>query len=247
VSRPRAFVETAALQGDRVTLTGDGYHHVRRVLRLGPGDELELFDGAGLVAQGIIDGAPDRSLTLRIEQRHLQPPATGPTVTLVCAELKGDKMDLVLQKSTELGADHIVPVTTQRSVPRPASNARKRRHARRLKVVREACRQCGRAYLPQVHLSIPLVQELAAHTDADAYVLWESTGAGGLAEALATTPVQRGLVLLVGPEGGFTAEEVAAARDHGFAEVSLGRHILRADTAALAAVTLASAHLGRLG
>ncbi len=247
MSRPRAFVETAALQGDRVTLTGDGYHHVRRVLRLGPGDELELFDGAGLVAQAIIDGAPDRALTLRIEQCRHQPPPPGPTVTLVCAELKGDKMDLVLQKSTELGVDRVVPVTTARSVPRPAAEARKRRQVRRHKVVREACRQCGRAYLPEVHPSVPLVEGLGGHTGEDAFVLWESTGAGGLAGALAESAVEAGIVLLVGPEGGFTSEEVASARDHGFAEVSLGRHILRADTAALAAVTLAGAHLGRLG
>jgi 16S rRNA (uracil1498-N3)-methyltransferase len=247
VSRPRAFVETAALQGDRVTLTGDGYHHVRRVLRLGPGDPLELFDGAGLVAQAIIDGAPDRSLILRIEQRHLQPPPAGPIVTLVCAELKGDKMDLVLQKTTELGVDRIVPVTTARSVPRPAAEARKRRHARRHKVVREACRQCGRAYLPEVHPSLSLAEALDAHAHDEAFVLWESTGAGGLAAALAGSTAPSGIALLVGPEGGFTAEEVASARDHGFEEVSLGRHILRADTAALAAVTLAGAHLGRLG
>ncbi len=247
MSRPRAFVETAALQGDRVTLTGDGYHHARRVLRLGPGDELELFDGAGLVARAIIDGAPHRALNLRIAERHLQPPPAGPTVTLVCAELKGDKMDLVLQKATELGVDCMVPVTTVRSVPRPAADARKRRHARRRKVIREACRQCGRAYLPEVSPSRPLAEDLATHAGDEAFVLWESTEAGGLAAALAGSTAQSGIVLLVGPEGGFTVEEVDTAREHGFGEVTLGPNILRADTAALAAVTLASAHLGRLG
>lgn len=250
MSRPRAFVQTAALKGDRVTLTGDGYHHVRRVLRLGSGDELELFDGAGLVVRATIDEAPERELVLRIEQRWREAPLPGPTVTLVCAELKGDKMDFVVQKATELGVDHFVPVTTERSVIRPAAKARQRRHSRRLKVALEACRQCGRAYLPEVHPPRPLAEVLAmlaAHTGVDAFVLWESTEARGLAAALAEASGPTDRCLLVGPEGGFTAEEVASARDNGFQEVSLGPLVLRAETAAVVAVTLAGAHLGRLG
>jgi len=250
MSRPRAFVETAALEGDRVTLTGDGYHHVRRVLRLGSGDELELFDGAGLVVRAIVDEAPERELVLRVERRWREAPLPGPTVTLVCAELKGDKMDFVVQKATELGVDHFVPVTTERSVVRPAAKARQRRHSRRLKVAREACRQSGRAYLPEVQPSLSLddaLARLAANDDVDAFVLWESSEAEGLAAAMAEASAPADRCLLVGPEGGFTAEEVESARDHGFREVSLGPLVLRAETAAVVAVTLASAHLGRLG
>ncbi len=247
MSRPRAFVDTAALEGDHVTLSGDGYHHVHRVLRLGPGDELELFDGAGLVAQALIDEAADRALVLRVQSRRLQPPVEGPTVTLLCAELKGDKMDFVLQKATELGVDRVVPVTTARSVVRPAAKARSRRHARHLKVARQACRQCGRAYLPEVSASQPLGDALPTYGGGDAFILWESSEAEGLRGALekATGPEDR--CVLVGPEGGFSAEEVALARTHGFREVTLGRLILRAETAVLAAVTLVSGQLGRLG
>jgi len=235
------------LEGDRVELTGDAFHHVRRVLRLGPGDELELFDGAGCVAQAIVTEAPGRELVLRIEQRIVVPPLPGPAVTLLCAELKGDKMDFVVQKATELGVDRLVPVMTQRSVVRPAAKALERRHQRQLKVAREACRQCGRAYLPEVVPSQPLMEGLAAHGGEDAFVLWESSAAGGLVEALADASGSAAHCLLVGPEGGLTAEEVAAARDHGFREVSLGPLILRAETAAVAAVVLTCASLGRLG
>lgn len=247
MSKPRAFVETDLLQGDRVLLTGDGYHHVRRVLRLGPGDELELFDGAGLVAQAVVAEAPERELVLRIEQQHRVAPLPGPAVTLLCAELKGDKMDFLVQKATELGVDRFVPVTTQRSVGRPAAKARERRHARRLKVAREACRQSGRAYLPEVHASQPLAEALAIHRGPDAFVLWESSAARGLATALGAASGTEARALLVGPEGGFADEEVALARDHGFCEVTLGPLILRAETAALAAVILTNAQLGRLG
>lgn len=247
MSGPRAYVEPSALEADPVTLTGDGFHHVRRVLRLGPGDGLELFDGAGGAARATIVEAGDRALTLRVEQRSRRERPEGPRVTLLCGELKGDKLDLVLQKATELGVDRFVPVTASRSVVRPTGEARKRRHARHRKVAREACRQCGRAFLPDVEPSQPLAEALAAHGGGDGYVLWESSAAAGLAAALAETPDPRDRCLLVGPEGGFTPEEVASASAQGFREVTLGPLILRADTAALAAITLTCAHLGRLG
>jgi 16S rRNA (uracil1498-N3)-methyltransferase len=247
VSLPRAFVETGPLQGDRVTLTGEIHHHVHRVLRLGPGDALELFDGAGLVARGIIDVAAAGALTLRVDQRRRVEPLPGPPVTLICAELKGDKMDLVLQKATELGVDRFVPVAARRGVPRGAAAAGQRRHARRLKVAREACRQCGRAYLPAVEETQPLEAALARPDAAGAFVLRPRAESVGLAAALAAVAQGTPLCLLVGPEGGFTAEELAAARDRGFGEVSLGRSVLRAETAAVAAVTLACAQVGRLG
>ncbi len=247
MSRPRAFLETSALEGDLVTVDGEGFHHLRRVLRLGPGDEVELFDGAGLLAGAVITAARGGALSLRVRERRRVEPPPPPRVSLLCGELKGDRMDLVIQKATELGVDRLVPVVTSRSAVRATGEAARRRHRRHLKVARQACRQCGRAHLPQVLGATPLVEALISRRGSRGYVLWESSRAAGLSLALEPARDAEEIRLLVGPEGGFSAEEISLALERGFEEVTMGPLVLRAETAAVAAVTLTAARLGRLG
>ncbi|MFH2007452.1 MAG: 16S rRNA (uracil(1498)-N(3))-methyltransferase [bacterium] len=246
MTRRRAFV-AAPPSGAAITLTDDTDHYVRRVLRLGVGDDLVLFDGAGLEVDAQVLAVGEQGLELRLgERRRIAAPA-GPSVTLLVAELKGDKTDWVVQKTTELGIDRIAVVSTQRSVPRPDEAGRRKRHQRRCRVAQEACRQCGRAYLPEVAELQPLETALAGAGPGGRLLLAEVAGARGLGSALESVEAPGAITLLVGPEGGLTAEEQEAAGRHGFHAVSLGSRTLRAETAAIAAVTLVCSALGRLG
>ena len=244
MSRSRVFVSTDQLSGDKAILTGDAFHHVRRVLRLGFGDRLVLFDGEGLEVEAEISEVRGRQLELHLLERHRIAPWAGPRMTLICAELKSDKSDWALQKITELGVDRYVPVSCQRTVVRSGEEAAGRRHARRLKIVQEASRQSCRAYLPEVACVQPLGSALEAYRSEVSLIFWEEEETR-LCNVL--SEVSRSVTLVIGPEGGFTAREVSEARALGYLSASLGQLILRAETAAVAAVSIVGAHIGRLG
>ena len=223
-------------------MTGADHHYLARVLRLRAGDSVVLFDGAGAECDARLERVGERSSALRIEARRKAPAARGPAITLLMGLLKGDKMDLVVQKATELGAARLVPVVTSRSVAKTDA-----RRPRWLKIAREAARQSGRADLPELGPVTDLHEALAgAPKDALRLMFWEEARDRPLRGALPSAPPPA-VVLAIGPEGGFSAEEVAVARTHGFVLVGLGARTLRAETAALAAVVLLSHALGELG
>jgi 16S rRNA (uracil1498-N3)-methyltransferase len=183
-----------------------------------------------------------RSTTLALgARRSAQPPEVK--ITLLQAVSKGERMDLVVQKATELGVTRIVPVLSARSVPRPGAEGR---HKRWRTIAQEAARQCGRADLPAVEVPCPLAQALgeAAAGPGTRLVLWEASSGAPLRRALDGS--ERAVTLLVGPEGGLAADEVEAAVAAGFRPVGLGPRILRTETAALVAVALVQAALGGL-
>jgi 16S rRNA (uracil1498-N3)-methyltransferase len=239
----RVFVRPDAVDASRVRFDADEAHHLRRVLRLRPGAVVEGTDGAGgvytirLVALDVEGGWG------AIEGRAA-PAAESPcAITLAQAILKGDRMSWLVQKATELGVARIVPMQTVRVVARPAPEgaARQTRWAR---IAREAVKQCGRSVVPVIERPTAfatVLEEVPAH-DA-AWVCWE--GGGEALARVAPAPVRR-LLLLVGPEGGFSADEIAAAEAAGARRVSLGPRILRAESAGLTAVALAQFLFGDL-
>lgn len=254
MSTPRAWVTPAELASaapeEPLTVTGEAAHHLHRVLRLERGDPCTLFDGAGRVATALVDGWTHGALELRLTSIRDLPPLPGPTLELIVAVLKADKLDWVVQKLTELGVDRIVPVHTARSVARPKADSAARRQERIGRILREAARQCGRAHLPRLDPIRPLGEALA-ETDAPGELrlfCWEEAPLearlGTLLEGALDAPRLR---ILIGPEGGLTAEEASLATAHGFLPASLGTLILRAETAAIAACALAASRLGRLG
>jgi 16S rRNA (uracil1498-N3)-methyltransferase len=171
-------------------------------------------------------------------------------VTLIQALTKGDKLELVVQKATELGVARVLPVTTQRSVPRFGDAGAMRalgRRARWQKIAREAARQSGRADVPEIEPVTPLSTALAAAAkDALKILLWEGEREHALGQVLPPPPVAR-VVIAVGPEGGFSVEEVEAARAAGFVSVGLGPRVLRTETAALVVLAILGFALGDLG
>jgi 16S rRNA (uracil1498-N3)-methyltransferase len=241
----RLYVESLA--PGRLRLAGVDFRYLARVLRLGPGAELVLFDGLGREARARIVSVGGHEVEVEVEEPRVQEAPRRLHLTLMVALLKSEKMDLVVQKATELGVDRLVPVAAARSVVRLDPARAAARVSRWGKIAREAARQCGRADAPEVAAPLPL-GEAVAQAPADAWkaLLHEGTRAASLRSALPDRPPQA-VVAAVGPEGGFEAAEVDAAREAGFAVVGLGPRILRAETAALAALVVLGYALGDLG
>lgn len=233
----RCFVPPALLAADAPLLDGDPFHHLQ-VLRLATGDELLLLDGQGALARCRIAALEKRAARLQVLERWRESESIWP-LRLLQGLPKGEKMELILQKGVELGLAAFTPVTTSRSVPH------KGKEERWEKIVREAARQSRRPVLPRLDLLQPLAQALESTSEELRLLLWEE-GSVPLAAALPATRPADG-VLLVGPEGGFAGAEAELAVAHGFVPVSLGRRILRTETAGFAVAAILQHRYGDLG
>lgn len=220
-------------------LGAEARHYLAEVLRLGAGDELEVFDGRGGRYRGRLEAG---LRTVRLGPRE-QAPAGGAEIALLFALSKGEKTELVVQKATELGAARVVPFAAERSVLRldPAKGEERARRWRR--IAEEAARQCGRADVPEVPAPLPLAAALASLAPGTETVVFHPGGA-----PLASLGLGGGgpLAAVVGPEGGLVDEEVSACERAGARRASLGPRILRAETAAIVAVALLQARFGDL-
>jgi 16S rRNA (uracil1498-N3)-methyltransferase len=245
----RLFVPAEKWIGGRAVVDGEPHRHLSRVLRARPGDKLTLFDGRGGEADGEVLAIERDQTTLSLGGRRQIAAPAGPRVVLLQSLARGEKMDWIIQKTTELGVHEIVPIAAGRSVARlPAGEAAPRR-ARWEKIAQEAARQCGRADVPTIAAPRSLAEALAGaggdQPDHLRLALWEGSRGRPLRAALAErSPVA--VTLLVGPEGGFAEEEIAAAAQSGFEIVGLGPRILRVETAAVVAVALVQFASGAL-
>lgn len=233
-SLPRLFVDQPLSDGLALTLDGASANYLGAVLRLGAGDAVKLFDDiSGEWLAEIIDTGK-RRIILRVT-RHLRPREPVPDLWLVFAPIKRGRIDWLVEKATELGVAKLVPVTTRRTIVDRVKSDRLMAHAI------EAAEQCERTALPV--LAEPVKLDFLLKTwPADRVLLFaDETGGEPLTAAAAPGPA----AILVGPEGGFTDEERAAIRALPQAKgVALGPRILRADTAALAAISLWMAAAG---
>lgn len=238
----RLFVPADRLGGATVTLTGPEHHHLTIVLRARPGEAVTLFDGAGGEVEARIARIDAARAELALGARRAGVVA-GAAITLVTAVPRGPRMDVLLQKTVEVGVSRVVPVIAARSVVRPEP-ARRERWAT---IAREAARQCGRADMPAVEAAVDLETALrSADLPLRRLALFEREGVPGLRSALAGLE-PAATALLVGPEGGWDDAERDAARAAGFLGVGLGPRILRVETAAIVAVALTAAAYGDLG
>lgn len=231
---PRRFWLPEPPPAESFALTGDLAHRLSRVLRLTPGIQIELFDGSGRRWQARIADVRPRSVAVTLDGPPYQEAAPAETV-LLPALIRPQRFDWLLEKATELGATAIAPVVTARSVVRIQGSGRPERWQR---IVAEAAEQCGRATLPRLAVPAPLTVALAGCAAPLLIAAEPAHGAawplGEVVATLGSDPV----AVLVGPEGGFTHDEVAAAVAAGARPVSLGPHILRAETAAVAALAV---------
>lgn len=238
----RFFVRPDQIRGERAHLEGEQARQIAQVLRLRRGDRILLFDGSGREYEAAIERCSPKAVEIfivGIKGPPLPPPLF---LTLAPGLPKAPKMDLIVQKATELGVDRIIPLLCERSVPKEGRLERWRR------IAVEAAEQCGRVTVPEVQEVQDLRGYIEAYAGKDqAFVLWEGERLQGLKALLRSIPPARSLTLLVGPEGGLSQEEVALAKERGFVAVSLGRRILRSETAALVALALIQYEWGDLG
>jgi 16S rRNA (uracil1498-N3)-methyltransferase len=252
---PRLFAPTEELAGAEITLGGESHRYLTRVLRFGTGDRVELFDGRGLEIAATIVRAGSREVTLRLGERRRATLPTTPPVTLLQGLPRAERMELVIQKATELGAARVIPVRVVRS-----ATGQQARTARWEKIALEAARQCGRADSMLISPLVSLPEALASLTSPSTRLVpWEEApGAESLGRALphviqdgdgdgARARAGAGVDVLIGPEGGLTAGEVTLATEAGFRVVTLGPRILRTETAAIVALTIIQSHVGALG
>jgi 16S rRNA (uracil1498-N3)-methyltransferase len=230
--------------GREFTLGPSQSHHLSSVLRLKPGDALVLFDGAGAEYAATVLRAGKRDVTVAVRERKTVSRESPLAVTLAQSVSSGERMDYTIQKAVELGVAAIQPLATSRSIVRLSAERAGRRAGHWQAVAVQACEQCGRNRVPSVAALLPLDRWLA-----------QLPAAGDGARRLLLTPradtrlrdLERALhsvILLAGPEGGYTQEEEAAARHGGFVPVSLGPRVLRTETAAVAALAALQALWG---
>jgi 16S rRNA (uracil1498-N3)-methyltransferase len=242
MSLPRFHVPDARALS-LVTLSPDATHHAARVLRLRHGAEVRVFDGEGREYAGRLDSVSRERVVVALGD-EVEPRRESPLVlTLALAPLKGDRMDLVVQKATELGVHEIRPVLTARTDPEGRPSAAGARDIRWRRIASAAAEQCGRAVVPRVHGAVALDAFLADALPERRVLLLETPGHHALRE----TEAAAAIVALVGPPGGFTDAEIEAALASGFIARSLGPRVLRSETAAIAVVSMLQALFGDLG
>ena len=237
----RVFVGGAQLRANtEIALPEGAARHLTRVLRLKTGARLVLFDGSGQYFDAELHRNSGSGLSALVRESLGSDPVPSLTVTLVQAVSRGDSMDMIVQKATELGVQRIVPVISERSVVRLGPERAEKRRAHWEAVAVGACEQSGRNSLPEIHVPVPLSTYLDRADPGFSVVLepGADTRLSGLTTRAGT------ISLLLGPEGGLTDDEVDIAARQGFRRVNLGPRILRAETAAIAAVTLAQSLWG---
>ncbi|MCX5717843.1 MAG: 16S rRNA (uracil(1498)-N(3))-methyltransferase [Nitrospirae bacterium] len=251
----RIILKKEEIKGNRITISGEKARYLISVLRCSAGDELQVFDGEGSFYKSKVAGLENKKVIIDLLERISLNAESPLNLTLVQGILKGEKMDMVIQKATELGVKEIIPAVTERS---------QIRHTRKVyrwrKIAEEASRQSGRTMIPVVHEPIEFNSLFAVHYSLplSGFIFWEDGGLP-LKEAIEKMQDARenlsnhpeacimnpaSLYLLIGPEGGFSEEEVNLTVSKELIAVSLGKRILRAETAAISAVALIQFLLG---
>jgi 16S rRNA (uracil1498-N3)-methyltransferase len=244
----RFFLPQSKIQERRGIIDGPELDHLRRALRLVPGDRITVFDDAGREHEAII-----RSLTLErgeielLRSYHVERESSL-EMTLALGLTKGEKMDFVVEKATELGVQTIIPFVSAYTVPKLDQTKSEKRAERWQRIALSAAKQSGRTRIPEI-LSICELRELVKQSFSGSVKLlfWEKEAERTLNDVRKTETPVRSVVLAIGPEGGFSEQEATMALSHGFSSVGLGRRILRAETAAVTAMSLVQFLWGDLG
>lgn len=244
----RFFVLSEQAEGDRITITGPDVKHIGRVLRLGPGDPVTCVDETGRELTAVIKEINNNAVVCAITGETMSLAEPPVKVTLCQGLPKGEKMEFIIQKCSELGVHRIIPVNCARTVVRLDDKKAAQRQVRWQRVAEEAAKQARRGNIPQVAELTDFTAALSqAPPDALALLPWEEEGQAGLKAALREYCAGSEVWIFIGPEGGFTTEEANQARQAGCRTVTLGPRILRTETAAIAALTLVMYELGDIG
>jgi 16S rRNA (uracil1498-N3)-methyltransferase len=213
-------------------ISGSDVHHIKDVLRMKVGDELELLDGTGTAYSARISEIKKDQIVCEILSTQTEESELKVKVTLAQCLPKAKKMDLIIQKCTELGAHRIIPTISERSI------AKGEKPVRWKKIVKESAEQCGRSCIPEISPLTTFDDVLKLKQEFDlAIIPWELEKETSLKKTLTTSRPNR-LLVLVGPEGGFSRKEIELAKEAGFVSVSLGPRILRTETVGMAILAM---------
>ncbi len=242
MSIPRFHAPGARPPG-RAALPEDAAHHAAHVLRLRSGDQVRVFDGDGHEFEARIQSLSGSRMVVDIGEAVDPRPESSLRLILALSPLKGDLMDLVIQKTTELGVSEIRPVLTERTDVEARPSAGGARDQRWRRIAATAAAQCGRAVVPPIHPALPLSGFVTLPLPERRVVLVES----GPHPALKALEPADAVVAFVGPAGGLAPADIETLRRAGFISCSLGPRVLRSETAAIVAVSMLQAFLGDLG
>ncbi|WP_312645008.1 16S rRNA (uracil(1498)-N(3))-methyltransferase [Hydrogenoanaerobacterium sp.] len=240
---PRFFVEHA--NGDKITITGDDAAHISRVLRMGVGDDLIVCENSTDIEYFCkIADISASAVTLSVDRSQHSAAEPDVKVHLYQALPKSDKMELIIQKAVELGVCEITPMLTRRCVSRPDAKSLAKKRERWQKIAYEAAKQSGRGRIPVVHPVVEYKDAVQQMGKVPLSILFYELGGNKLKELLQSCPSQ--VSIAVGAEGGFDEEEVACAVEQGIRTATLGKRILRCETAPLCALSAIMFETGNL-
>ena len=243
----RFFVTADGFSENTVTLTGSDVSHIRTVLRMKPGDKIEVIDPQGFQYKIVlveVEKAYVRGEILSKIEMQTESPVN---IRMGQALIKGNAFDLLVRKATELGVHSIAAINTQRCVARLAKESESHRTERWQRIAEEASKQCGRSRVPEVHSTVLSIEEFCQQsTDSDLkLVFWEGEQSTRLQDVTAPDSVAS-IAFLAGPEGGWAAEEIDFLIQQGFQTVTLGPRLLKADAVSLVILSLLQHRWGDL-
>jgi 16S rRNA (uracil1498-N3)-methyltransferase len=248
MSVPRLYLPHAIETGDVCITTAEQARYIKTVLRMRAGEPMLVFNGTEWEYEAVIRQTA-QGLALEINGRR-PVAADRIEITLCQAIPKADRMEAIIRHATELGASRIIPFHAERSIPRWPAEKSPRKRERWQKIAVEASRQCGRADIPEIGEIVSFTEVLLfTHPEWLNLICWEEESSRGIREVLRDLRYDetRGFLLVVGPEGGFDKKEIDQALHAGLLSVSLGKRVLRVDTAAVAVIAILQYEKGTLG
>jgi 16S rRNA (uracil1498-N3)-methyltransferase len=244
----RFFIDRPAPPGTAHTIKNPDANHISNVLRMKPGDEIWLFDGTGHEFKARLSDISSDTVTVEIMDGF--PCLTDPPIRITVGQalLKNKKTDTVLRQLTELGIDGWIPINTERSVLKIDRKHEPSKTDRWQTIVRESVKQCQRGLMPKIYPAIDFKEALLLRRHHDINIIFSDKDGETLDLIKARTPRPgAGLLLLLGPEGGFSPREIELAQQHEFIPAGMGPRILKADTAAIAACAIVQSLFGDMG
>ena len=229
---PRFYLADALQPGQNISLPENVIRHLH-VLRVREGEEITLFNGNGHSYPTRLLSLAKRQAVAEVLSEQTANNESPLAISLIQAVSSGERMDFTLQKSVEMGVTEIFPVSSARSIVKLSGERAEKRQERWQEIVIAACEQCGRNRIPTVHPLLPLPQRLQQLPQSDVHLLM---GLHHPTSLKAIQPAPQRITLMIGPEGGWSPEEEAAAFQTGFQSILLGKRVLRTETAALAAI-----------
>lgn len=234
------FVTPSQVEGERICIEGSDVNHMKNVLRMRPGEAVAISDGDNLKYRCVVEGYEEGRAVLAIQQRMPVDTELPCRIILFQGLPKQDKMELIVQKAVELGASQVVPVATRRSVVKLDEKKAAKKLQRWQQIAESAAKQAGRGYIPQVSSVLSYQEALEKAGELDVLLIPYEL-AEGMEEArkvVASIAQGQSVGIFIGPEGGFEKEEVDAAIHQGAKAITLGRRILRTETAGLAILSI---------